>query len=158
MARPPPRRCYDDFVKQGREPRGITCTETWKSSKIKFHVAVSTALAKDFPTLPSLLRSIAALPSSCLNFYQTEKRLCKVLKRSTRGQSEGARMKTFQRARILSKPIEWEDAEKSTKSCTYTRAVLCCAGSKPSAPAARSARRKLISLGAAGVVNLTEYY
>ena len=60
----------NDFVKQGREPRGITYTETWKSSKIKFHVAVSTALAKDFPTLPSLLRSIAALPSSCLNFLR----------------------------------------------------------------------------------------
>ena len=105
----------NDFVKQGWEPRGITYTEKWKSSKINFHVAVSAALAKDFPTLPSLLRSIAALPSSCLNFYQTEKRLCKVLKRSTRGQSEGARMKTFQRACILSKPQDREGAEKKYK-------------------------------------------
>ena len=75
----------NDFAKEGTEPRGITYTETWKSPKLNFHVAVSTALANDFPTLPSLLRSIAALPSSCLHFYQTEKKLCKFVKRSTKG-------------------------------------------------------------------------
>ena len=105
----------NDFVKQGWEPRGITYTEKWKSSKINFHVAVSAALAKDFPTLPSLLRSIAALPSSCLHFYQAEESLCKALKRSTSGQTEGARAKAFKRACILSKHQDREGADKKYK-------------------------------------------
>ena len=105
----------NDFAKEGTEPRGITYTETWKSPKLNFHVAVSTALANDFPTLPSLLRSIAALPSSCLHFYQTEKRLCKALKRSTSGQPERARIKAFQRACILSKHQDREGADKKYK-------------------------------------------
>ena len=110
----------NDFVKQGWEPRGITYTEKWKSSKINFHVAVSAALAKDFPTLLSLLRSIAALPSKLFEFL--EKKLCKFVKRSTRGNRNSPKENVSASVQTLQAPRAGR--RHSTKSCTRTRAVL----------------------------------
>ena len=100
-------RCWfhGSIVRQGNEPRGIA----------KIHVAASAALAKDFPTLPSILRSIAEAPSSCLHFYLSEKKLCKFVTTSTKDKPEMVRRRMFQRACVLSKPEERETAKKKYK-------------------------------------------
>ena len=59
-----------------------------------------------------------------MNFYQTEKRLCKFVKRSTKGKSPIVRRKTFQRACILSTPQEREDAEKYKELYTNPRSFM----------------------------------
>ena len=47
-----------DFTK-ATPPRGVTCQEHYKTAKSNWHLAVSAAVAVEFPTLPLLLRSIA---------------------------------------------------------------------------------------------------
>ena len=86
-----------------------------KARKNNCHVAVSAALAEEFPTLPPLLRSIAEAPSSCLHFYLSEKKLCKFVTTSTKEKPEMVRRRMFQRACVLSKPEERETAKKKYK-------------------------------------------
>ena len=87
------------FVRQGDSPRGIMYTERKsKARKNNFHVAVSAALAEEFPTLPQLLRGIAEAPSSCLHVYLSEKQLCKFVKKSTKKRPEMVQRRVFQRA------------------------------------------------------------
>jgi len=77
-----------DFVKQDESLRGIMYTESYRSSKQSFHVAVSAKLADELPTLPQLLRAIALTPGSCFNFYLSEHELCKFFKQKCEDQKE----------------------------------------------------------------------
>jgi len=74
----------EDFVRQVESPRGITYREKCKSSNHSFHVAVSAALADEFPTLPQVLRAVALAPGSCFKFYVSEHKLCKFFKTKKR--------------------------------------------------------------------------
>ena len=73
-----------DFLHQDETPRGITYKEKYKNPRQNFHVAVSAALAVDFPTVPQLLRSIALAPGSCFQCRLSERKLCKLSKKTVK--------------------------------------------------------------------------
>jgi len=101
----------EDFAREfGEAPRGIMYTEKLKSPKDSFHVAVSEALATDFPTLPQLLRAIATVPGSCFKFYLPERQLCKFSKKPA---NKTPRMQ--QRICVLAKPADRKAAKKKNK-------------------------------------------
>ena len=89
-------------------------TEKYKSSKQSFHVAVSAALAVEFPTLPQLLRAIAQAPGSCFRFYLSERRLCKFFKKAVK---EAPRIQ--QRTFVLAKQGDSATVKKKKYKALY---------------------------------------
>jgi len=105
-----------DFTK-ATPPRGITYKEHYKSAKSNWHLAVSAAVAVEFPSLPLLLRTIAIAPGSCCVFYRSEKKLCKFFKKAVK-----TTPRIIQRTCILSKLAERMDAKK--KVCNFFKKVV----------------------------------
>ena len=102
-----------EFVTQAAAPRGIAYTGQYKIANQKWHVAVSAAVAAEFPTLPQLLLSIARAPGSGCNLY-SERKLCKffkVLKTTPR---------ILQRTCVLAKPAEREAVKKKYRELYIT--------------------------------------
>ena len=96
-------------MKVATSPPGITYKEVYKSSKQKWHVAVSASVAKDFPTLPVVLRAIACAPGSCCKFFVSDTELCKFFKEALRKTS---RTRLLQRTCVLAGPADREAVDK----------------------------------------------
>ena len=94
-------------------PRGITFTQAYTDPAKAFHVAVSAGLAEEYPTLPSLLRSVAQSPGSCLSFYLSDKQLQTHFKRKTKKQSNTVRSRVLQTTCVLAK--EGDAAKEDVK-------------------------------------------
>ena len=117
-----------DFLKEGAEPPpGISYNEKCRTAKQSFHVAVSAALAEDFPTLPQLFRAIAQAPRSSFKFHMSEKKLCKFFKKSVKT-TPSIQHKIF----VLSKNADMQAADKKVKAIYVTprRFLLKCAASE----------------------------
>ena len=97
-----------DFVKQDESLRGIMYTESYRSSKQSFHVAVSAKLADELPTLPQLLRAIALTPGSCFHFYLSERKLCKFFKKIVK-----TRPRIQQRTFVLARKGDCDTVKKA---------------------------------------------
>ena len=78
----------NDFL--SLKPRGITYSASYADPTTAFHLAVSAELAREFPTLPGLLRCIAQAPGSRLSYYLSNRRLQKFFKEKTKNKSQQA--------------------------------------------------------------------
>ena len=107
-----------DFTK-ATPPRGVTYQEHYKSAKSNWHMAVSAAVAVEFPTLPLLLRSIALAPGSCCVFYRSEKTLCKFFKKAVETTPQ-----IMKRTCVLSKPADRAAVKKNVKDLYITPRVF----------------------------------
>ena len=92
---------------QAAPPRGIAYTGQYKIANQKWHVAVSAAVAAEFPTLPQLLLSVARAPGSGCNLYMSERRLCKFFTKAVK-----TTPRILQRTCVLAKPAEREAVKK----------------------------------------------
>ena len=99
-----------EFVKDGGSPSGIMYTEKYRNPKHSFHVAVSTALAAELPTLPQLLKAIALAPGSCFKFYLSERNLCKFFHKTVK-----TTPRILQRTCVLCKRGDRDTARKKYK-------------------------------------------
>ena len=107
----------DFIMKRDTSPRGIIYKELYKSSKQKWHVAVTASVANEFPTLPQLLRSIAHAPGSCCNFYLSDNNLRKFFTKALRTSS---RALLLQRTCVLAMPSDHAAAAKDYKDLYLT--------------------------------------
>jgi hypothetical protein len=71
-----------DFVKKGRKC-GIQYLKQWNNATSTYRIAVSVALAEEFPTLPALFQALAAASGSSFELY-SERRLRKIYKSEVR--------------------------------------------------------------------------
>jgi hypothetical protein len=95
-----------EFRNQDESPSGIMYTQAYKNQKQSFHVAVSAALADEFPTLPRVFTDIAQAPGSCFKYYLSERKLCKASKRTKK-----TTPRLQQRMCVLSTRADREGAE-----------------------------------------------
>jgi hypothetical protein len=109
----------NDFTK-ATPPRGVTYREHYKIAKSNWHLAVSAAVAVEFPTLPLLLRIIALAPGSGCVFYRSEKKICKFFKKAVKTTPQ-----ITKRTCVLSKPADRAAAKKEVKDLYITPHVFC---------------------------------
>ena len=105
-----------DFLRKDGAPRGISYKRVFNNTKQLYHVAVSAVLARDLPTLPLLLESIAVAPGSCVKYYRSEDELCRAFKKNSKSAStRQAEAKIQQRTCVLSKKSDHDNAKSKFK-------------------------------------------
>ena len=100
---------------QAAPPRGIAYTGQYKIANQKWHVAVSAAVAAEFPTLPQLLLSIAKAPGSGCNLYMSERKLCTFFKKAS-----ATTPRILQKTCVLAKPAERMAVKKKYRELYIT--------------------------------------
>ena len=112
------------FARQD-SPQGIQYTEKLRSSTTTYHVAVTAGIQEHLQTLPHLLRTLAQTPSGCVKLYLDPQKLCKFFKKNAKGTP-----RLLQRACVLCRPGEENDAEIGCNSCTTAPRVGFCGSTR----------------------------
>ena len=86
----------------------------------KWHIAVSAAVAAEFPTLPQLLQTIANARGSVCVFYRSEKKLRKFFKKAVKTTPQ-----ILKRTCVLSKPADRAAVQKEVKDLYITPRGFC---------------------------------
>ena len=110
--------------------QGLQYEGKCKSSKQSFHFAVSADFARDFLTMPQVLRAMAEAPGSSLRFYRSERKLSRFYKRELK-QIPRKKLKAFILAMRTPAEVEAKVKELYTRprsfllECPSSHRVAC---------------------------------
>jgi len=117
------------------EPKGLQYRAKYKISKNIFHMAVSAAIAREFPTLPQLLKAIAEAPGSGFKFYASTSALCKFCAKQIKKKTPAIKRQAFVLAHMDAQDaVDDKHKALSTQlSVTPRGFLLKCPGSQRAA-------------------------